>query len=547
MSELSAKLDSIVGLNIYKNCKGRALFLKDNISLFRFSDIILLLGSLIILFWGYETLNKKEYLRFLANPCNHKKIFAFTLIIRGILLTLSLVILFLFQFALANIHKINLSQKDFSGLIFYFLTTWIVLLIFFLLGVIDGNIRSNVAGISVIIGVWFFLVLFLPGILNHATSERAGNIVSNYKIEVEKMQVVNDFENRCEEKAGKFSRDNIDMERQFVEEYWSNDYRQIEALEDRLKSEIAENIDRYRNTAILTPATFYRLTGSEVSSRGYENFLDFYSYLQEMKRKFVRFYLDRVYYNNPKELVSFIKGDENIFYARSRLGENYWHGMLIMGLYCFVLFVASLLVLHCKLHRKIIEGDKIEVDLNKLEKGKAYFLLYRHEDLKNRFFGQSAKQSNVLAIDRIKGEDIDPGLPPDNIVPYLCHIRGVKDIEKVNSFIQRLGLEEYKYFSKFKKRESLSESDLKKIYAAIVLAEAEDKHVILINDFLSGVNGSFEQKFIGILLEYMERGKTIIYLGTEMYMSISEMKLEEMRIDGDFEIIKVNLKIISLR
>jgi hypothetical protein len=47
-------------------------------------------------------------------------------------------------------------------------------------------------------------------------------------------------------------------------------------------------------------------------------------------------------------------------------------------------------------------------------------------------------------------------------VPYLCHIRGIKDVEKVHAFIEKLEVEDFKYFNR-RKREEISEAEGTKI------------------------------------------------------------------------------------
>jgi hypothetical protein len=113
----------------------------------------------------------------------------------------------------------------------------------------------------------------------------------------------------------------------------------------------------------------------------------------------------------------------------------------------------------------------------------ASLVLCRDETFQDRLFKQLSAEPGVVSIDRVNADDIDPDLPPRYIVPYLCHIRGIKDVEKVHAFIEKLEVEDFKYFNR-RKREEISQEDLQKIYAAVKLAEAEGREIVLINDFL---------------------------------------------------------------
>ena len=236
-----------------------------------------------------------------------------------------------------------------------------------------------------------------------------------------------------------------------------------------------------------------------------------------------------------------------MFRAESRLPGNFWMGVGITGLYCLIIFGVSLLVLHFKLNRKIKDEDRVEFDLlDELEQGKAYFVLCRDGGIRNRLFKQLAAEPNIAGLDQVSGEDIDPELPPRDIVPYLCHVRGIEDIKKVKAIINRLGIEDFKYFDRRKPPE-VSAEDLKKIYAALMLAEVEDREIILINNLLSGVSKQFDRQFIALLQELNAQGKKVIYLSDEIYMSVLAGDLFEIVPGDDFATQRINLKHVSLR
>ncbi|MCP4148579.1 MAG: hypothetical protein GY757_12605, partial [bacterium] len=151
-----------------------------------------------------------------------------------------------------------------------------------------------------------------------------------------KLDIVNNFENKAEKKAGKFDRNNIEAAREIAKEYYDQDYPQMEKQEELLKKEIFENIETHNILSLLTPTTFFQLTGKEVGSHGYQNAIAYYIYLLELKRDFVWFYFERTFFNNPKEMINFIKGDENIFRAKSLVPANYGAGLSVSVLWILV-------------------------------------------------------------------------------------------------------------------------------------------------------------------------------------------------------------------
>jgi len=115
-------------------------------------------------------------------------------------------------------------------------------------------------------------------------------------------------------------------------------------LEKELKAVFEGYINSYRESSVLTQVTFYIATCNEASSRGYENYFAFYDYLIKMYNDFFLFWVDRVYYNDPKIMVSFIKGDENIFKGVSRVPSNYWTGNAIQAIYILFFYFLGYLV-----------------------------------------------------------------------------------------------------------------------------------------------------------------------------------------------------------
>jgi hypothetical protein len=116
------------------------------------------------------------------------------------------------------------------------------------------------------------------------------------------------------------------------------DLKRIQAQELDLKSEIEADIDAMNRLSLLLPTTFFMSGGYEMSSCGYDNFIAFYSYSLRMRARFVRFWIDRVYYHDPGVMVPFIEGDENLFRAGSRV-----HRYVLAGLGLMLIYSAALL------------------------------------------------------------------------------------------------------------------------------------------------------------------------------------------------------------
>ena len=446
MAELSAKIDNTIKLEIHNNCRGAAVFKPNNRGLLRFSGFLVLLGTLFVLFTGYESICRKEYLKFLCSKFSRIKVFLTMIFSRFILITVTLMVLFGLMVGVVRLRGIELLPTDFKGLWAYLLVTLLTLLIFLVIGGLIGTMRSNIICISMILGVWIVSVFIIPGIFDSIIEERADDIVSSYKSDLNKYKKAADFEKKSEEKYGKFNKKNIVSERELVEDYWANDYPEITKVEESLKNEISGVIDKYKKLSILFPTSFYNLTALEVSSRGYENYLDFYNYSQENQKKFSRFWLDRVFYNDQKELVFFIKGDENIFNGKSRIPGNFVPGVVLHLFYAVALLLGSYIRFKKWLYAPIDKKtfNKKDRDI-RLKRGKINVLYSHRPGLRDQlyllFSGKSIKRKSHAPSFNVtlEGETISEVSTKDGFV-YICHPSAIPgDIKAVDliSFIAR--------------------------------------------------------------------------------------------------------------
>jgi hypothetical protein len=251
-----------------------------------------------------------------------------------------------------EINGIKLLKQEYIHLSIYLGVLSLMLFFFFILGTITGLMKSRFAGFVMVVISWFVLVFLVPGVVNAVISRKADNIVSNYHLELEKLKKIMDFEKRALAEVGpsKNWRNNPNASREFMESFWNKDFKELQAFEKRLENEMVGNIRRFQILSFFSPSTFFLSIGDEISSKGYENFILFFDYIQKLKEKFVRFYLDKKYHSNSSpsgntptniRIESFIKGHENLFYAKSRLPKDFFRGLGLTLGYITMLLVIS--------------------------------------------------------------------------------------------------------------------------------------------------------------------------------------------------------------
>lgn len=405
-SHLSGRVDSITALELLINAKSSAIFLDDLVSPFRWAFIFFILGTLFALFSGVGLFRDKELMRFLSSRCGPFKAFAFLVLSRILIITFILAFLFGIVLLVAKITGFGLSGTDIHALTGYFKTVWLMLVFFFSSGVMIGSIRRKEYAVNSLLTVWIVMTFFVPGGLNAYIAKKAEKITSSYQVEFEQLGIVKNFENDAIKKYGHFDKNDIEKGRLVVKYYYEEVYPKIEALENKLKQEMAEIIELKRDLSFWSPTTFFLASGNAASGYSLDDLMNFYSFLQEKKKEFLRFWINRVYYNDPKLMVSFVTDENsNIFHAQSSLPTHFGKGTLINLAYCLILFFISYYR-----HKKVlfpaaeIPGAEEGLNIN-FEKNKRFTIDAYQPDIAaqiiNVFFGIFHSFKGKITIDNM--------------------------------------------------------------------------------------------------------------------------------------------------
>ncbi len=361
ITELTADVDSGERLKLYNSFKGRTLFNEKAGGFNDFSGIMLLLGTLFALYLGYEAFIHSDYLRFAAAFSSHKKLFISIFLTRMLGIILFPIIIMGFSVLLLRLEGIHINSNEFIHLAIFLLVQILVLIFFFTLGTIAGSFKSRFYGFSMLVITWFVLVFLLPMTINSITYRKSVNIEAEYHLEQLKFEILMGVEKKIISKTGLPNEKNMAIIGKLVVEYLEKEFKQLESFEIELENEMKKNIYLYQSLAMLFPSTFYLSSGNEISSKGYENFIDFYSYIRELKPKFVHFIMMKRYFTSPAQLAgekkriqveSFIKNDENIFKSGSHLPSFFLYGIFATVFYILGLIMVS--------YRRFKESLKLE-------------------------------------------------------------------------------------------------------------------------------------------------------------------------------------------
>jgi hypothetical protein len=381
------------------------------------------------------------------------------------------------------------------------------------------------------------------GIINSVVKKGAGNITSNYRTESEQFEIAVDFEKRAIEEYGKFDKKNIEVGRKVIESYWENERKEIEAVEEKLKRELSEVIDTNFKISIFTPTSFFNMTCNAVSSRGYDHFLEFYSYLQIKKRELLRFWFDQVYYVDQPVMVPFIKGDENLFKSESRLPRYYLKGFLINLGYIFVLVFITYLLYKISLYkmRKKEIAELGNVDLE-LDNGDFKVWFVNGDNFKNLLYNLFSGKYNALNKKGFTGEVLVNGM---NITAekckenffYICPVEALPGDGKVKDFITKYSgllkvpVKEKKTILDSAEIKSIADKTIDKLTKnekfeiMMSLTRMTKKRVYLIDDITTGLPINYAIKLKERMVELTAEGSIVLYLTIPVMTDLDLSKL----------------------
>lgn len=541
MTEISARINTVANLDISSNCQSKSIFITDTLLSLRFSNVVFFLGTLAALLFGFQSMKDKEYLKFIARINSRKRVYLAIFFSRYILIVISFLFIFSCTVLLAIIEGIPLSWADIISLIPFLVASLLLLLFCLAIGTIPGHWVKK-GGLAIILLLWAVIAIAIPLGIAAINEDNADAIPSSNKLFGDKLKVSTDFEKMAAQKYGKFKDHTRVSARKVIEIYWDDHYPQMDNLEDSFKNEMKQVNKKNNALAICFPTTFYHLTTVESSSRGFQGFMDFYDYLQDLRRNYLRFWLNHVFYADPKILVNFIEGDMNIFKSKSRLPENYNAGILITLFYILAAIVGSYYSFQKSFKTPLIkktakkENFPIELKKGKVTALVLYVEIGLDEKLYNLLDGIVDEYNENIRI-TLDGVDIT-GKKQEFF--YVPQPEELPDDIKVEEFIS--------YCAQVLKLTEKEKADFNDSTSAIMTNFAEKtfgqldnyargrvlvsvlpyfkSQIYLVNNIAAGLPPHFILDLNDLMCSWAEAGAAVLYLTTNSEINVEKIKAE---------------------
>jgi len=431
-------------LSLDRTLKGKEFFIKKS-PFNDFMGLVLLCAAGFGVLYGFYTPRKKAYLRFLSGfirktgEGKHStgKMF-FALAISRILLA-ALVFLLLLAISLLwlGIHHINLLQ---TPIIFFILLILITIIFFYFVGFLLGSLKNRTARAIGLVGFYVLSFILLPVLFNIHTDADVSEMESLFQFELKNMELVMGVEKRLFEKFGKSKDWEIASPelKEKIKEALNKEFQELFAREERLKEKILEKVRNRHLASCLYPVLFYNTAVGELSGCGELSVIEFYSTSLQRKKEFLAFYVEKKFMeqSSPGQVENFVKGNENLFYAKSRLPYRFWLGIAVSLLYIGILVMASYFrfkrVLQPVPGKGITSTETIDIELGR---GEDYHIdTYDYAAVDHFYWVFSGNVKNFSGKISIDGKNILTGEKQDFV--YICSIDDIPGEVKVNDLLR---------------------------------------------------------------------------------------------------------------
>jgi hypothetical protein len=506
---MTAFIDTSERMNIYQPLKSQSAFARFNNLFMNFAGFILLFGSALVLFYGYDSFRRHAWLKFLESKLKSRKELYFYLIAsRIVILLLICLLLGALSVLLFIIRGVSINACQ---VLAYSMGFFVLLLYFLVIGFCGGTAKNQFKGGGTIVVSWFLLAFIIPMLICQWTFSRAAKIESAYNMEERKLKKFMAYERTTFEEEGKFdaSKRGSQKEKDMFMAFWNKGFKHIMEDEQKMLNEIKDHISYYQTMAALFPSTFFLSFSGEMSSHGFSSLVGFYEYTQEVKKDFFWFRAENYIFSDKKEFQPFFKEDnDKLYQGQSQLPDNFGFGFVMTVLWLAVLFVFSWLGFNRMLDRA--RDTERELSPDELNKDKTNVIFTSDKGLLPQLVTKLRSQN--IPFLSVPGP---ASLPGDVKVKNLFSLFGLAVPEVLKEIAG-----EYVF--------TLEPDQKGKVLSEITRSLTAD--VLIFDNFLAGLSDDIIHYFAGVL-NSIKKGRIIVYFtnslpskvpGTLFYVKVTD-------------------------
>jgi hypothetical protein len=342
--DLESNVDTSELIKVYHLYKGRKVF--ESRGYFKdFSGFIFLAASLFMMYMGMIAIKNLEYLKFNLMFTSFKKLVITSTIVRILLLSMFFIILMFLGYWSTQVERLQFSTKEMAQYIHYCLFALVFLVFFYLLGmVLSVFLKFKRICFLWMFVIWFVVIFLIPELGRMYLFNQSGNIPSNESVNLDKLRALMAYEHEVKEYLSLYPPPKDIAEKFFLEStsrFVNNVHLFNRKKELEMIQEMRKILNSYEVISALFPTQFYQFLSQEISSKGYNGYLNYKWYVVRNQEKFLRYFIKKKYILKEKRIEPFVKGDENIFKANSYMPRVFLVALLITVFYSFLMFAMA--------------------------------------------------------------------------------------------------------------------------------------------------------------------------------------------------------------
>ncbi|MGE5343265.1 MAG: hypothetical protein ACM3SY_17490 [Candidatus Omnitrophota bacterium] len=319
--------ESKIGPNAFSRSTG------TNIDL---SWFLLVFGSLLVMLWFFFSFRDKKYLKYILNFTSRKTAFLSIIFARLFILAAYLLLVFIVTILQFRMNHIILSLNEYQHLLVFFGLLFLVLSFFALISASLGTL-STVKGALSIAFIWLIVVLLWPEVINLSFSiQSQENLKGMSKIEAEKLNIISEkIEKVVLKNTQRYQKpeDKVEEDRKGAERYWNYVFKDVEDIDARMIDRTETIVRDFQFICIINPVTFIKSAGNEISSQGYNSYIQMYRDNKAMRKGFLRFITNNRYYKNYSKVYPFVSAEKALMPVKPQLPYYFLYGLLFIFIY----------------------------------------------------------------------------------------------------------------------------------------------------------------------------------------------------------------------
>lgn len=550
---IKAKIDTSEIIEVYNERKGKKAFSVEG----RFGDLnqsITVFGTLIMMIMGFLTFPNRHTIEFFS-----KSSFIKTTLARLLLVNLFFLFFLFMVYWFARTLGVTFTAAENRVFIFYSAAAILMLDFFLAAGLfIKILFKCKKNALIFLMVTWFVFIFIIPEIGKVYRSMKLNLLPPTEKLNLQKLETLLAAEEIYKKEIRQFlnqgSNSTLKKDRKRIKKfmkilfdnYMKDGYLSNKEKEEDLYRRVKSNMETFASLNSLSPVDFLNIVTAEASGKGYTAYLTFLNHVMELRDRFMAFYGRKRYeiangekingLNKRESLESFIKNSENIYQSQSHLTETFGKGAAATVFYIVILSI-GLMLLRQKHTRigTIIRSPEIPTHT---QRDTILFVL-ANKDKQEALFNTLAK-NNRANLHKNSHQIMNEEVTAAHFIDFACR---QKKIEK-SRVMENLGMFDIRETDLQKKLAHVPEEGKKKVICAVVFAE--DKEVIVLNDFIKAVSREFEEQFLSLAARAAARGQKIVYIGSEMYAPISSFIKRDVKVTN-FQAFQLEPQKISLR